>query len=143
MVLLKKAQTEIIGLVIIIIILTFALIFGLKFLIKDENNELNERYLQLNADNLRSVILKTNFNECNIKDEIINCNQFNDAVCFKDCNDLEKNIKDIIESSIKNNYEFSAEKIEIKKGDCLNKDIETSSIQPLALTEIKVNLKVC
>src|SRR3989344_1761960 len=82
MVLLKKAQVETVGLVIIVIIITFALIFGLQFMTRDKGNELNERYLQLNADNMRSVIMKTTINNCNIKDEIINYETFDDVACF-------------------------------------------------------------
>ena len=143
MVLLKKAQVETVGLVIIVIIITFALIFGLQFLTRDKGNELNERYLQLNADNMRSVIMKTTINNCNIKDEIINYETFDDVTCFNNGEELKLTIKQIIESSLKNDYEFSAGKIDLKKGNCENKDIITSSIQPLALTNIKVSLRLC
>lgn len=143
MVLLKKAQIETMGLVIIVIIIAFVFIFALQFINKNESNKLNERALQLNADNLRSVILKTNINSCNIKDEIISCNNFNNAVCLENCEKLNLVIKEIIEKSVKNNYEFSAGKIKLNDKNCLNKDIITSSIQPLALTDIKVNLKLC
>ncbi|AJF62624.1 MAG: hypothetical protein QT11_C0001G0481 [archaeon GW2011_AR20] len=143
MVLLKKAQVETVGLVIIVIIITFALIFGLQFMTRDKGNELNERYLQLNADNMRSVIMKTTINNCNIKDEIINYETFDDVACFDNEEELKLTIRQIIESSLKNDYGFSAGKIDLKKGSCENKDTITSSIQPLALTNIKVSLRLC
>lgn len=143
MVLLRKAQIETVGLVIIVIILAFTLIFALQFINKDKGNKLNENYLKLNADNLRSTILKTTINNCDIKDEIINCNNFNQAICLENCDKLNLIIKEIIQASVKNNYEFNAGNIKLVNGSCLNKDIITSSIQPLALTDIKVSLKLC
>ena len=143
MVLLRKAQIETVGLVIIVIILAFTLIFALQFINKDKGNKLNENYLKLNADNLRSTILKTTINNCDIKDEIINCNNFNQAICLENCDKLNLIIKEIIQASVKNNYEFDAGNIKLVNGSCLDKDIITSSIQPLALTDIKVSLKLC
>ena len=145
MVLLKKAQTETIGLVVIVIILAFILIFALQFLTKDKGNELNERYSKLNADNLRSVILKTNLcNDVNIKDEIISCNDFSFTRCSDiNCEKLNLIIKEIIQGSVKNNYEFLAGNIKLNNGTCLNKDTISSSIQPLALTNINVSLRLC
>lgn len=143
MVLLRKAQIETMGLVIIVIILAFTLIFALQFINKDKGNKLNENYLKLNADNLRSTILKTTINNCNIKDEIINCNKFNQAICLENCDKLDLMIKEIIQASVKNNYEFDAGNIKLINGSCLNKDIITSSIQPLASTDIKIVLKLC
>ena len=145
MVLLKKAQTETIGLVVIVIILAFILIFALQFLTKDKGNELNERYSKLNADNLRSVILKTNLcNDVNIKDEIISCNDFSFTRCRDfNCEKLNVIIKEIIQGSVKNNYEFLAGNIKLNNGTCLNKDTISSSIQPLALTNINVSLRLC
>ncbi len=145
MVLLKKAQTETIGLVVIVIILAFILIFALQFLTKDKGNELNERYSKLNADNLRSVILKTNLcNDVNIKDEIISCNDFSFTRCQDfNCEKLNVIIKEIIQGSVKNNYEFLAGNIKLNNGTCLNKDTISSSTQPLALTDINVSLRLC
>ena len=142
MVLLKKSQIEAMGLVIIIAILSFVLIFALQFINKEKDNKLNERYMQLNADNLRSVILKTTINKCNIKDEIVNCNSGN-SLCFENCDKLKEIIKEIIENSVKNNYEFNAGNINLVKGNCLNENIQTSSIEPIAQTEIKIDLKLC
>ncbi|MEK6841375.1 MAG: hypothetical protein AABX45_02160 [Nanoarchaeota archaeon] len=143
MVLLRKAQIETVGLVIIVIILAFTLIFALQFINKDKGNKLNENYLKLNADNLRSTILKTTINNCDIKDEIINCNNFNQAICLENCDRLNSIIREIIQASVKNNYEFDAGNIKLVNGSCLDKDIITSSIQPLALTDIKIVLKLC
>src|SRR3989344_906013 len=142
MVLLKKAQTEALGLVIIVVILAFALIFALQF-IGEDNNKVNERYLKLNADNLRSVILKTNINTCNIKDEILNCNEINQPVCLENCNQLNFIIKNIIESSIKNDYEFFAGDIKLNRGNCLNKNILSSSVQPFPNSNINVSIRLC
>jgi len=138
----KKAQTEIIGLVIIVIILSFALVFGLQFLNK-QDNKIQERYLQLNADNLRSSLLKTNIcNQITIKDEIINCEN-GISSCLENCQKFDEKIKELIELSTKNDYEFLINNKVIKNRGCLNKDVFSSSIQPIASTEIKVSLRLC
>ena len=73
----KKAQMETMGLVIIVVILAFVLIFVLQIITKPEQNNLQDQYLQLQANNLRNMILKTTLcQDTTIKDEILNC-EFN------------------------------------------------------------------
>src|SRR3989344_2069864 len=138
----KKSQIETIGLVIIVILIAFIFIISLFFITKPRAS-LNENYLKLNADNLRSTILKTNLcQNISIKDEIINCNSgFFLCNNLNSCQDLNNVIKDIIENSVRNNYEFSAGNIVVKKDIC--REVQASSIQPLANTNIEVSLKLC
>ena len=138
----KKSQIETIGLVIIVILIAFIFIISLFFITKPRAS-LNENYLKLNADNLRSTILKTNLcQNISIKDEIINCNSgFFLCNNLNSCQDLNNVIKDIIENSVRNNYEFSAGNIVVKKDIC--REVQASSIKPLANTNIEVSLKLC
>ena len=138
----KKSQIETMGLVIIVILIAFIFITSLFFITKPRAS-LNENYLKLNADNLRSTILKTNLcQNISIKDEIINCNSgFFLCDNLNGCQDLNNVIKEIIESSVRNNYEFSAGNVVVKKDVC--SEVQASSIQPLANTNIEVRLKLC
>ena len=138
----KKSQIETMGFVIIVILIAFIFIISLFFITKPKAS-LNEDYLKLNADNLRSTILKTNIcQNASIKDEIINCNSgFFSCDNINSCQDLNNVIKDIIESSVRNNYEFSVGNIVVKKDVC--KEVQASSTQPLANTNIEVSLKLC
>ena len=141
----KKAQVETIGLVIIVALLAFILVFVLQGLAKPIQDNLNLRYLQLNADNLRSVILKTNVCELSIKDEIINCNNLNEVQCnnLQNCNELNNVIKEIIENSLNTtkNYKFKAGNILVEKGTCRN--VISSSSEPIPNNDINVVIEIC
>ena len=141
MVLLRKSQTEIIGLVIIVALLAFILIFVLVINSKQDSSLKND-YLQLNADNLRSTLLKADAcKDYSIKDEIIICNEFQNSNCFSDCDKVNNLIKKIIENSLKNNYKFEAGNIKLSKGSCLEKI--TASKQPLPYSNVEVSLELC
>ena len=142
----KKAQIETMGLVIIVALLAFILVFVLQILAKPSPSNLNTRYLQLNADNLRSSILKTTICEnVNIKDEILNCNDFNDVQCdnLQDCNALKNVIKTIIEDSLNvtRSYEFKAGNVLLKEGTCTN--VYAAASEPIPYSEINVMLSIC
>ena len=142
MVLLKRSQTEIIGLLIIVILLSLILIFVLVINSKQDSS-LKNNYLQLNADNLRSTLLKTNVcKDISIKDEIISCNNYEHSNCFSSCINVNDEIKKIIENSIKFNYNFTAGEITASKGKCL-KDKITASRQPLPYSNVEVSLNLC
>jgi len=142
MVLLKKSQTEIIGLLIIVILLSLILIFVLVISSKQDSG-LKNSYLQLNADNLRSTLLKTNLcKSYSLKDEIVSCNNYKISNCFSSCSNVNDEIKKIIENSIKFNYEFKAGEVSVSKGKCLQDKI-TSSKQPLPYSNVEVMLSLC
>lgn len=150
MVLLRKAQVETFGLVIIVILLSFILIFALRFITKPKQTGLEEDYLQLQANNLRSVILKTNLcPETTIKEEIVNC-QFNSPDCSESCDLLWNAVEEIIEKSVqaKVKYEFTVDVIDAEplhtlnlRGSCENPITAVS--EPLAGTNLKVSVKLC
>lgn len=101
----KKAQAEIMGLVIIVILIVFIAIFALTFLIKPK--EVNEDVLKLKANALRSSLLKTSLcKDVTIKDELENCiDNYNECI---DCNILKGEISKIINYSLeKEDYSFT------------------------------------
>lgn len=142
----KKAQVETMGLVIIVALLAFILVFVLQIIAKPSPSNLNTRYMQLNADNLRGSILKTTICEdVNVRDEILSCNDFNDVQCsnLQDCNELKNVIKTIIENSLNvtRSYEFKAGEILLKKGTCAN--VYAAASEPIPYSEINVMLSIC
>jgi|SRR3989344_5442805 len=144
----KKAQLETMGLVVIIVLLAFILIFVLQIMVNSESNSLNSRYLQLNADNLRSSILKTNVcTEISLRDEIISCNTFNNVQCnaLQNCNSLNNLIRKMIEDSLNatRKYKFTAGNILVEKNFNLCKDIYASVSEPIPLSDINITLAIC
>jgi hypothetical protein len=136
----KKAQIEIMGLVIIVVLLVFIAVFSLPFIIKEKSKALNEDYLQLYANNLRSVVLNTNLCDSgNVMDEIISC-YYGAPICLEDCNDIEDKIREIIESSLdeKINYKFTIDEMIVSNGECTEK--VTSSKAFIEEREVKVEL---
>lgn len=140
----KKSQIDTFGLVMIVILLVFIAIFALPFIIKEKSVSLDEDYMQLVANNLRSVVLNTNVCDlATVKDEISNC-LINSPACLNDCGELNDIIKNIIENSLgslkgKVNYKFSFGDLEVKNRDCVEKI--TSS--KFFIDEIEIRLELC
>ena len=147
----KKAQMETIGLVVIVTLLAFIFIFVLQNSAKQDLTKFNSRYSQLNADNLRSTILKTTIcSDVDIEKEISNCIGYGSGLCFStNCkNELEKTIKEIIKNSmnITKSYSFTVRsnqeiKLEIKSGTC--KNVYSASSQLIPYSDLKINLNLC
>ena len=140
----KKAQIETMGLVIIVTLLAFILVFVLQINSKPNQNGINDHYLQLNADNLRSTILKTSLCEdSNIKDELVSCNNFDRTSCETTCNELKDTIKLIIMNSLNTtrNYKFMAGNFLLEKGTC--KNVYASASEPIPNSEVNIKLEVC
>ena len=139
----KKAQMETMGLVIIVILLVFIAIFALPFIIKERSKALDDNYMQLFSNNLRSVVLNTNIcGSATVKDEILNC-KFESPVCLS-CSELGGVIGDIIEGSLgslegKINYKFSVDGLEIVEGVCDEKIVSSKAF----IDDIEVKLELC
>ena len=100
----KKAQVEIMGLIIIVIILVFIAIFALSFIIKPK--QANEDIIKVQANALRSSLLKTNLcKDVDVKDEIENC--IDGYHSCMECDKLKIEIDKIIRSSLDNNYGYN------------------------------------
>jgi len=149
MALLNKAQVETFGLVIIVILLSIILVFALQFMGKQDLSDLEEDYLQLKSNNLRSVIRTTDL--ClgtSIKQEIINC-YYGTPSCST-CDHLQTTIKSIIDNSIRSNinYKFTVEDdsseptFTLTSEQVCNNPI-TAVSEPFAGTPIKISLDLC
>jgi len=126
-----KAQIETVGLLVIVILIILIIVFVLQFTIyNQEPDNLPGKLLEIKANNLRNAVLKTTLcKNFNVEDEILNCFTGN-SECFDSCDQLNLEIKKIIENSIQENYEFNVKNlIELKKGICDEK--EASVCQPL------------
>ena len=100
-----KGQTEIMGLVIIVILIVFIAVFSLTFILKPEQQD--DDILKLKANALRSSLLKTNLcDSVTVKDEIENCiDEYPECV---ECDNLQDGITKIIDGSIENEkYNFN------------------------------------
>ena len=141
----NKGQAETIGLVIIVVLIVIIGLFILKAsLIPDEDSFENE-YLSLKANSLRETILESSLCDIQVKDEIANC-QKGYTSCLKDCKELETFIFKVINNSIEKNIDYyftaSGQDFNMKLGkECKNS--VSSSLQPIALTDIKVKIDVC
>ncbi len=126
-----KAQIETVGLLIIVILIILIIVFVLQFTIyNQEPGNLPGKLLEIKANNLRNAVLKTTIcNNIDIEDEILNCFTGN-SECLNSCDQLNQKIKNIIENSIQENYEFNVNDfINLKRGICEEK--EASVCQPL------------
>ena len=146
----KKAQIETMGLVIIVALLAFILVFVLQVMNKPQDNMIFQSYMQLNADNLRSTILKTNAcHGVSIREEILSCNDFSVTECSNlNCNDFKNNVQKIIENSLNvtKNYKFTAGNIIIEKNFNLCKDannIYAAVKEPIPNSNIEISLAIC
>ena len=99
----KKAQIEIVGLVIIVVLIVFIAIFALSFIIKPK--PINDDILKVKANALRSSLLKTSLcGGITVKDEIENClDGFNECM---DCNQLKSEISNLLRDSLEPNEKY-------------------------------------
>ncbi len=99
---LKKAQVDLIGLVIIVIIIILLALFGLRLLITQPVNV--DEKLSVKANNLMNAIVKVNTCNSNIEEAFISCCS-SEFFCGQDaCDYLSKEIPKIIGNSIEENY---------------------------------------
>ncbi len=97
----KKGQTEMLGLVILVILITLSLIFLLKFLISPSSDSSVDIKLTTQASNLQSALVKTHVCEDNdIEDVMVSCCN-NENICGNDaCDFLNENIPKMIDNTI-------------------------------------------
>jgi len=131
------------GLVIVVVLIVFISIFALPFILKEKSKTLDDNYMQLISNNLRSVVLNTNIcSAATVKDELLNC-EIGFPTCLT-CTELEGVIRNIIENSLGDslgniNYNFIAGNLEVKKGDCVEKIVSSKSF----IDEIDVKVELC
>ncbi|MSR86362.1 hypothetical protein EXS74_03120 [Candidatus Woesearchaeota archaeon] len=93
----KKGQTEIIGFMVIILLLFFALIFYFKFSASDDTDFLGETELSLEVSNLLTVIKQYSLCEgVSLGDAIKTCAQGGGFVCDVDaCDTVQQEVAQI------------------------------------------------
>ena len=141
----KKAQVETVGLVIIVVLIVIIGLFILKISLMPNEDSFDNEYLSLKANSLRETILESSLCDIQVKDEIGNC-QSNYTICLANCKELENFIFNIINNSVEKSidYYFTAigQDLNMKIGkECRNS--VSSSLQPIAQTDIKVKVEVC
>ena len=141
----RKGQVETVGLVIIVVLLVVIGLFILKASLVPDEDSFDNEYLSLKANSFRETIMASSLCNIQVKDEITNC-QFNYTSCLKDCKELEGFIFKIINNSVEKNIDYyftaSGQNLNMKIGkECKNSI--SSSLQPIASTDIKVKIDVC
>ena len=140
-----KGQIESIGLVMVVVLIVLLMVIALPFILK-EGEEKDDGLLSLKADSLRNSVL--GYSRCegvSVKEEIINC-EFDSPECPRTCEELGKEIEEMINSVLEPNiiYEFNVESSNpVKIGDsegCLNKF--SSAPQPLSRS-VRVKVDLC
>ena len=110
----RKAQTEMIGLVIVLIILSLAALFAIKFLVLDKksNENFKDNSLSIQANNILNAVIKSNTNFPNCKKnlgELIGtcCEGLPDSErCDKSCDNIKLEIESIL-NKVNLKYSFN------------------------------------
>jgi len=138
----KKAQIEIMGLVMIVILLVLIAVFALSFMLKpkQESNDI----LKIKANALRSSLLKTSLcGSVTLKDEIENCiDGYNECI---ECRSLRQEIINMIKGSLENNEKYNFIVHEDEGGDFININNCVNNITAVSqnLRNGNVNLMIC
>jgi len=136
----RKAQSEMIGLLVIVILIIF---IGLVFLRLSLNKQssLPELRTNIQANNMLSSILKYSVSDGSIRDLVVRC------VVNNECDMVQKEVKTILDSVIdqRTKYEFlvvSEDKEALKIGGC-DKGIAGNNQISEQGVFIDVRLKLC
>ncbi|MCD4666811.1 hypothetical protein K8R47_03305 [archaeon] len=122
MALLRKGQTEIFGLILIVVIVIILGTFALNMYLNKQPSSINEDYLRVYANNLKTAIIQNSICDISIRKEIENCNS-GYTQCLHSCSDLNQEIGNILNKTVEKNlnYEFSYNTENIKIGECIEK----------------------
>jgi len=94
----KKGQTEIIGLVIIMMLIVFIGLIALKFMSFGNNDDLKDTSLSIKANNLVNALTKVDIDGVSLKNNAVKC-------CNEGCNvNFEDEIKNIMNKSLEGDY---------------------------------------
>lgn len=92
----KKSQTEIMGLVILVVLILVSAVFGIRFLMYKGEKLGPELKLSVQAANLQSSLLKLTYNNRAFSDYMLDC-------CDnKDCSFFETSLKELIPKVLPN-----------------------------------------
>ena len=137
----KKAQMEIIGLMLIILFLAILAVFFLRFALKPDTSYISEARQSVLASATVDSIIKTSYNNQTFENLIYDC-----YTGFS-CNILEKEIKDImpkITSKKPYYYTFSSnEQVFLEFGDICKTGIQSNKIYIINKIPTEISLKLC
>lgn len=147
-----KAQTEIIGLVMILVLISLGMLFAVKYIFLSPAKEIKQEYTEKNiADNMLNAILDTDVKCGNsyisIEDLLINCREGGSLYCGMDnsCKFAENNINKIFEKTLEkwgNKYYFYADPIEINEQCSKGKKTGMQAFN-LATGMFTIKLEIC
>lgn len=110
-----KGQTDIIGVVIIVLLLVIIALFSLRFLLPKQ--EPLEQKLSIKANNVLNAALKTSICQSTVEQGLINCCR-KDPFCGKDaCSYISKELQKLFDASLEEPYLFH---ISQNEQDCLH-----------------------
>ena len=146
MVLMKKAQTEIMGLMIIVVLIVVIGLFAFRFMLMNQSSS-NDEYLSIKANNLINSIKMTSICEKNMGDAIIACCN-NQNFCEREaCGLVKEEINRIINSSIEENFYFEAKNFEGELcffiGSCSNGIASSINFLNSDSGNSEIQLKLC
>jgi len=90
----KKAQTEMMGLVILVLIITVAAVFGIRFLFSEKEEVSAGIKLATQAANLRNSLLKMTISDKSLSDLAVDCCLANNCDFLR--NELPKIVEQVI-----------------------------------------------
>lgn len=153
----KKAQMEIMGLAIIVILISLAMLFVVRFIILRPESTFTKTYMheQLAANTLNSLLITTT--DCYGKDiayllsDCANYNGIGNFMCPENqlsCDYAKEKIKFIFENTLdkwNKAYEFyvSLAKINITSGDCIGEKQSETYIKNTGTGIMTITLRVC
>ena len=150
----KKAQIEILGLMIIMVLIALGVLFAVKYVFLAPKTEIKQEFTEKNiALNMLDVMLGTdvlcNTNHISIQNLLIDCNRYppNGIIMCgsaSSCTFVENEIKSIFASTLDkwgNKYKFKINNaVKLENGECKG-DIKTG-IQPLPY-DLEIKLEIC
>ena len=136
----KKAQIEIIGLLLIVILLSVILVVFLRFALKSDTSSTPEARQSIIATTTIDSLIKTSFNDKTFENLIYEC------YTGYNCNILEKEINSIMSKLMPNKQFFytftSNEQVFLEIGEnCIG--IQANNLYVINSIPIKISLKLC
>ncbi len=147
----KKAQIEIIGLAVILIILAIGLIIALTFILKPKTNILEDQRQNIRATSLLNTLIDTNVdlvdksNTKTVKDLIKECypnqvtceNQLKMPILNKIFNNQEYIFR------IQHSFENTIKITNLNRNDCESDKVVTDPVVIIASPRMEVKLTLC
>lgn len=144
----KKAQMEIIGLVVIVTIVVVAVILFVRFSLLDQQPHTSTSIESVEANNLLNALLKTTICEISVQDAIQECNQKIPLCNQEPCSYTSDKIKEILGASIDEKTDYSFEALAdndplIKVDNCRTGISAAPFSIPSRGVVYTINLKLC